>query len=207
MPMNKNLYPKNWTKEITPVVRATYSNRCAWCGKPNGARVKRAAGGIWYDEEADFWRKPAQVKVIDGVLTVLAPQTTVEAPIKSKQSWLDKVVLTVAHLGVKKPDGSPGNKREKMDCRPENLLPLCQYCHILFDADEHLDSSRATKSAGGYMKTRTGKDGKQKTLWNADSLAAVAIKASQTAGVELPPHECQCSVCGKVLQPLTAQAS
>lgn len=48
-----------------------------------------------------------------------------------------KVVLTTAHLGVSKPDGSPGDKTDKMDCRLENLKAMCQRCHLTFDCDEH----------------------------------------------------------------------
>ena len=47
-----------------------------------------------------------------------------------------RVVLTVAHLGVDYADGTPGDKRDKMDCRDDNLAALCQRCHIRFDVDE-----------------------------------------------------------------------
>ena len=48
------------------------------------------------------------------------------------------VMLTTAHLGVAKPDGTPGDKDDKMDCRPENLLALCQRCHLDLDRDDHI---------------------------------------------------------------------
>jgi hypothetical protein len=47
-----------------------------------------------------------------------------------------RVWLGVAHLGVPFPDGRPGDKRNKLDCRPENLATLCPHCHGLLDADE-----------------------------------------------------------------------
>ena len=50
-----------------------------------------------------------------------------------------RVVLTVAHLGVNKPDGTPGNKNDKMDCREENLAALCQRCHLNYDRNEILE--------------------------------------------------------------------
>lgn len=56
-----------------------------------------------------------------------------------------KVVLTVAHLGVKKSDGSPGDKHDKMDVRPENLAALCQRCHLDFDRDEHVLNAANTR--------------------------------------------------------------
>lgn len=56
-----------------------------------------------------------------------------------------KVVLTVAHLGTVKPDGSPGDKHDKMDCRDENLAALCQRCHLRFDIDEHMANAKQTR--------------------------------------------------------------
>jgi len=56
-----------------------------------------------------------------------------------------KVMLTVAHLGAPKPDGSPGDKRDKMDCRDENLAALCQRCHLNYDRDEHQQNSALTR--------------------------------------------------------------
>lgn len=55
------------------------------------------------------------------------------------------VILTVAHLGTVRPDGSPGDKRDKMDVRDENLAALCQRCHLTFDRDEHAANAAATR--------------------------------------------------------------
>ena len=55
------------------------------------------------------------------------------------------VVLTTAHLGVDKPDGSPGTKHDKMDCRPENLRAMCQRCHLDFDREDHLRQAAITR--------------------------------------------------------------
>lgn len=52
------------------------------------------------------------------------------------------IVLTVAHLGVDKPDGTPGDKADTMDCREENLAALCQRCHLNFDRDDHIRNRR-----------------------------------------------------------------
>jgi hypothetical protein len=57
-----------------------------------------------------------------------------------------KVILTVAHLGVPKPDGSLGSKHDKMDCRPENLRAYCQRCHLRFDMDEHVQNAKRTRA-------------------------------------------------------------
>jgi len=56
-----------------------------------------------------------------------------------------RVVLTVAHLGVPYPDGRPGDKHDKSDCRPENLAALCQRCHLTFDRPDHLARAAATR--------------------------------------------------------------
>lgn len=56
-----------------------------------------------------------------------------------------KVVLTVAHLGTNLPDGSSGNKHDKMDVRDENLASLCQKCHLTYDIEEHVENARQTR--------------------------------------------------------------
>lgn len=48
-----------------------------------------------------------------------------------------QVILTTAHAGVPKPDGLPGDKRDTMDCREENLRVYCAACHLQFDALDH----------------------------------------------------------------------
>jgi len=56
-----------------------------------------------------------------------------------------KVILTVAHLGVPYPDGTPGNPHDKMDVRDENLAALCQRCHLNNDRAEHLLNAAYTR--------------------------------------------------------------
>lgn len=46
-----------------------------------------------------------------------------------------RVVLTCHHLGIDKPDGTPGDPDDKMDCRLENLVALCQKCHLRAERD------------------------------------------------------------------------
>lgn len=55
------------------------------------------------------------------------------------------VCLTTAHLGVPKPDGSPGDPHDKMDVRLENLRAWCNRCHLNYDRDEHIANARATR--------------------------------------------------------------
>ena len=66
------------------------------------------------------------------------------------------VVLTVHHVGVAKPDGSPGDRHDKMDCRDENLAALCQRCHWIADWDIHkfrqLAAKRLRKLLSGQLE-------------------------------------------------------
>ncbi len=55
------------------------------------------------------------------------------------------VILTTAHLGVAHPDGTPGNKHDKMDVRDENLAALCQRCHLRYDRAEHAANAAYTR--------------------------------------------------------------
>ena len=66
-----------------------------------------------------------------------------------------RVVLTVAHLGVARPDGTAGDKHDKLDVRDENLAALCQRCHLRYDIREHMANAAATRrrkrEEGGQM--------------------------------------------------------
>lgn len=57
-----------------------------------------------------------------------------------------KVVLTVHHLGA--PDlanNRPGDPHDKFDCRPENLVALCQRCHLWADQESHKQKAAVTR--------------------------------------------------------------
>lgn len=100
MPIDKALYPKNWSDISKQIRFERAENKCEWCGAKN------------YEPH----------------------------PITGS-----KVILTVAHLGVAHPDGSPGDKHDKMDCRPENLAALCNKCHLDYDRDDHVANARKTR--------------------------------------------------------------
>jgi hypothetical protein len=113
MPMDRKRYPKDW-EEISRRIRFERANGfCEWCGIRNGWFRSKDDHTTWYGPDIvdDPW---------------------------FKRLTLTKVVLTVAHLGVDKPDGTPVSKADTMDCRPENLAALCQRCHLNFDRDDHL---------------------------------------------------------------------
>jgi hypothetical protein len=73
-----------------------------------------------------------------------------------------KVILTVAHLGAAHPDGTPGDKTDKMDVREENLAALCQRCHLNYDRDEHAASRRE-------RLRRKQREAGQLELWDTES--------------------------------------
>lgn len=56
-----------------------------------------------------------------------------------------KIVLTAAHRGIDQPDGTPGDKNNRMDCRDENLIALCQRCHLAFDDRQHQQTAEKKK--------------------------------------------------------------
>lgn len=63
-------------------------------------------------------------------------------------------MLTVAHLGADRDDGTPGDKHDKADCREVNLAALCQRCHLNFDRKDHLEVQRANRAY--QLRTRQG---------------------------------------------------
>lgn len=71
-----------------------------------------------------------------------------------------KRTMSVHHLGAERPDGTPGDMHDKMDCRPENLLALCSACHLARDLPGHVLNAartrRAKKVASGQMELNIG---------------------------------------------------
>lgn len=47
-----------------------------------------------------------------------------------------RVILTTAHLN-----------HTPEDCRPENLVPMCQGCHLNYDRDHHRQTAATTRRA------------------------------------------------------------
>jgi hypothetical protein len=124
-------YPANW-KQISLDIRARAQNRCEWCGVENGADGARDLTGAFHTRQAitqDMY--PHDWDRLFGA--------------NGEQPHYITIVLTVAHLGVPHPDGRPGDKHDKSDCRAENLAALCQRCHLNFDRADHLARSQATR--------------------------------------------------------------
>ena len=122
MPMNPKDYPANWPEISRRIRFERAGNRCEWCGVPNGAfRNVRTDEFKLKAEHCGRW--------------VLAGEK------------VTRIVLTVAHLGVARADGSPGDKHDKMDVRDENMAALCQRCHLAFDREDHVRRRKENREA------------------------------------------------------------
>lgn len=126
-------YPKNW-KEISLQIREDRAeDRCEWCGVRNGAVGARDLTGKFHTRQEIGWLNVDDFNLLFG-----------KDAYAHSMKYIT-IVLTVAHLGIPYPDGRPGNKHDKSDCRAENLAALCQRCHLNFDRSDHLARARATR--------------------------------------------------------------
>ena len=129
MPIKRELYPENWEAISQQIRFERAQGKCEWCGIENHAIGARDKAGVWHDLDDIHSMKSDEGFILFG----------------GEFPKMVKIVLTVAHLGVPYPDGSPGNKHDKMDCRPENLAALCQKCHLNYDRDEHVENAKKTR--------------------------------------------------------------
>lgn len=136
MPMDRSRYPADWDS-ISRSIRDRAGHKCEWCGVPNDALILRSkVDGSKYL----ILNKDGEFHDNEGHAVRLS-----EEPEQYHDAQYTRVVLTVAHLGVDKPDGVPGDKHDKMDCRPENLAALCQRCHLGFDMEDHIAARRRNR--------------------------------------------------------------
>lgn len=119
MQVDMSRYPANWS-EIARRIKERDGWRCKWCGVPHGAYITG-------DLNSSVWYVAADERLIQDGRAV-------------------RVILTTAHLGAPRADGTPGDKRDKMDVRDENLAALCQRCHLLYDLDEHMHNAAITRA-------------------------------------------------------------
>lgn len=139
MPMDKSRYPADW-KAISKRIRFERAGgKCEQCGAPNGQLIIRsdidpAYYIIW--NEVDFvytwpdgrWMKASEVPEEYDI---------------TKERYT-RVWLTVHHIGIDKPDRTPGDPEDKLDNREENLAALCQRCHLEADQPLHIRNRKAT---------------------------------------------------------------
>ena len=105
---HKALYPKNWMREIVPLILARDGYRCRVCG------IERYAVGEWQDGQFIRWRQGGSFLEAKRIAAVVSQE------LGRKQRV---VLLACAH--VLNPDPS--------DVRNENLLTLCNYHHTRLD--------------------------------------------------------------------------
>lgn len=129
MPMDISRYPKDWGA-ISKRIRERAGNCCEQCGVPHGEWVYRKPDGQW-----------ALMDDVDNL----------NSDVARWQGWdnpgvkLVRIVNTVHHIGAPWPDGTPGDRHDKMDCRDENLTLLCQKHHLAADLDIHMANAAATR--------------------------------------------------------------
>ena len=124
MPIDYKDYPPNWNV-IRRVILARADERCEClgeCGRDHGQEYFEAGF-------MQYW-KDKRCQELNG---------------QEHSITESRVVLTIAHLGIDKDDGSPGDKHDKLDSRPANLKAMCQRCHLAFDIEDHVRNRAANK--------------------------------------------------------------
>jgi len=129
-PENLHRYPKNWPA-IRARILARAGNKCERCGVANHALGGRLSSGQFLPAMPKGetllrldWPNPGE--------TAWCADGTYQEPLR-----IIRIVLTVAHL----------NHRPE-DCEPENLLALCQKCHLALDLDHHKATAYRTRREG-----------------------------------------------------------
>lgn len=126
--MRKDAYPPNW-KQISHHIRFVRAGgRCEQCGVKHGAVGAR-------DKDGDWWNK----EDIDGLQSDMG-----DYYFDSIYPKMTKIILTVHHIGIPKENGDSGSTHDKMDVRPENLISLCQRCHLKADMPTHIANRKIT---------------------------------------------------------------
>lgn len=118
MPFDRKRYPPNWDK-IRARILERAGHKCERCGVANHATGARDRFGDWHDESE-----------IDSMKHDCGEHYFGEYP------KIIRIVLTTAHIGE--------TKHDKMDCRDEVLLALCQKCHLNEDREEHAANAHLT---------------------------------------------------------------
>lgn len=145
-PENRARYPKDWL-QIRARILARADNRCectGQCGDRETTDVHRYSSNRVrvFSNGAERHRCGAPNGVyiarctIDPTKYVTAEdvENGATAEHDTYAAIAHRVVLTVAHL-----DHTPEN------CADDNLIAMCQRCHLLYDKDEHAENARETR--------------------------------------------------------------
>jgi hypothetical protein len=144
MPFKRDRYPDNWFSEVRPAILARATKLAQKVGVGDG----NTPCCEWCFAESG---------------TPLASGATYKKGKRAGQPV--PVILTIAHLGTPHPDGRPGDKHDKLDCRPENLAALCAPCHLLYDLPDHVEHARETRKR---KRQEAIKASGQTSLWEDD---------------------------------------
>lgn len=129
-PENRSRYPAHWP-QIRARILARAGHCCERCGVRNYALGGRTERGTF------LIAGPSEERGLE--LAFPAPGTWAWCYRDGIRAYLRviRIVLTIAHL-----DHVPEN------CADENLLALCQRCHLLHDARHHAETAYATRRVG-----------------------------------------------------------
>lgn len=131
LPFHRERYPKEWPA-ISKRIRERSGGKCECsgecgiehnrrCNAPNGKWIWRGARQWWDWHEFYDGEETPRRKVIGEAWG-------------GEEIWAVKVVLTVAHLN-----------HVESDVRDENLLAMCQACHLRYDGEHHKKNAAATR--------------------------------------------------------------
>lgn len=154
----KTPYPKNWT-EISLKLREAANQTCQRCGKPRSDKILTLSGGRWANIEDGAKRNPDGTPIWHDNRGNVIPTPNEPSNYFGGETicWIIKARMQVAHLGIPKPDGTPGDKEDRLDVRPENLIVLCQGCHLEEDEEQHIKSPYKRR---GLMAKKWHQEGK-----------------------------------------------
>lgn len=124
MPIRDDLrwfYPIDWPIISRSVRFGRAKGRCERCGRPHCVPVKQLPDGRWLDPAQQTWRDDAGRP---------APWPDI---VDHCAAGDRRFILGTAHL-----DHDPANSRL------QNLMALCQRCHLRHDREEHRRRRRVT---------------------------------------------------------------
>ena len=139
-PEFRHFYRGRAWRETRERILARAGNQCEKCGVPNGKIVLRAYS----------WWTPATLPAtvfkmkgsLNGTTIIMLPwrcpgviEPRIACFLAESCRWVG-IVLTIAHV-----NNTPGDDRD------ENLLALCQYCHLTMDKRFHHQTRAARKDA------------------------------------------------------------
>lgn len=121
---NKARYPKDWAA-IRLRIQTRARDKCERCGVPNHA---------WGFRENGEFNRVNKRHMID---MLKAPGEWLRPPFDFGPHRIIEIVCTTAHID-----------HVVENCSDENLLFLCQRCHLTHDAEHHAQTRYSTRREG-----------------------------------------------------------